>query len=296
MKTDNRPLPLTALRAFEAVSRHVHVKDAADELNVTPSAVSHLVKRLEEDLGVSLVKKLGRNIKITDEGHQLGPVLQETFQSLSKAVNTIRNQANQNTLTISLRPYFSAKWFAPRLTEFWSQNPNVQLQLHHSNEITNFNVQAVDLSIEWSKGDRSDVIYHQLIPGKLVPIFSPNMPGADKIKTPKDLLNFTLLMEIGTDSWAEWFLNVEGEYEKPQLTHYIDDSNVRHQAALDGQGVELSCRELVKNEIKNGQLIAPFHTSVDIYSYYLVEPKQRQSSKIAQQVKRWIIQEAMKTE
>jgi LysR family glycine cleavage system transcriptional activator len=296
LKTNNRPLPLTALRAFEAVSRHSHVKQAANELNVTPSAVSHLVKRLEEDLGVKLITKLGRNIKISDAGQQLAPILQETFQTLSKAVNTVRNQANQNTLTISMRPYFSSKWFAPRLNKFWSKNPNVELQLHHSNEVVDFNTQAVDLAIEWSKGDRSDVNHHQLFPGSLIPIFSPNMPGADQIKTPKDLLKYTLLMEIGTNSWSEWFLNAEGSYEKPKLTHYIDDSNVRHQAALDGQGIELSCRELIHHEIENGQLIAPFDTSVDAYSYYLVEPKHRHISNLAQQVKTWIIQEAMTQE
>ncbi len=294
MQENNRPLPLNALRTFEAVSRHIHVKEAADELNVTPSAVSHLIKRLEGDLKVQLITKLGRNIKLTDEGNKLAPVLQEAFQTIAKAVNTTRNRADQNTLTISLRPYFSAKWFAPRLNQFWSENPDVQLQLHHSNKVVDFNTQAVDLAIEWSKGERPDVKHHKLIPGDLIPIFSPNMPGAEKIKKPNDMLNYTLLMEMDTDSWAKWFLNVEGNYEKPQLTHTIDDSNVRLQAALDGQGIELSCRELVRQEIESGQVIAPFNTSVDIYSYYLVEPKHGHSSKLAQRVKKWIIREATK--
>lgn len=213
MKTDKRPLPLTALRAFEAVSRHAHIKETANELNVTPSAISHLIKRLEDDLGVKLVQKTGRNIKLTDEGNKLAPVLQEAFQTLAKAVNKTRDKANNYTLTISLRPYFSAKWLAPRLNHFWSENPNVQLHLHHSNETIDFNTQSVDLAIEWSKGDRIDVNYHKLIPGVLVPIFSPNMPGAEKIHQPNDLLSHTLLMEVGIDSWSEWFRAVGGKSE-----------------------------------------------------------------------------------
>ena len=292
MKSGNLPLQLKALRAFEVVSRHLSVKGAARELNVTPSAVSHLIKRLEDDLGVQLIRRSGRNISLTDPGEKLAPGLQDAFESLTKAVNSLRDLSHQNTLTISLRPYFAVKWLAPRLSRFWARYPKVELRLHHTTEPIDFIADSVDLAIEWSTGSRSGVRHHELIPGELVPIFSPDMLGAETITEPNDLLRFTLLKEMDFNSWEEWFFQANKERQNPPFIHYIDDSNVRHQAALDGLGVELSCRSLIREEVASGALLAPFDVSVDCFSYYLVEPIRGQRSPLAQQFKNWIINEA----
>jgi LysR family glycine cleavage system transcriptional activator len=111
------------------VSRHLHVGTAAQELNVTPSAVSHLVKRLEDDIGVKLVKKSGRNIMLTSAGENMSPELQEIFSNLKRIVGVARTATSKNSLTVSVRPYFSVKWLAPRLSKFWNAYPAVELRL-----------------------------------------------------------------------------------------------------------------------------------------------------------------------
>ncbi len=295
MKSGNLPLQLKALRVFEAVSRHLSVKDAARELNVTPSAVSHLIRRLEDDLGVRLIRRSGRNTSLTSAGEKLAPGLQDGFESLAKAVNGLRDSTYRNTLTISLRPWFAVKWLAPRLSRYWARCPKIELRLHHTTKPVDFIEDSVDLAIEWSTGSRTGVRHHELIPGELVPIFSPGMPGAETVKEPNDLLRFTLLKEMDFDSWEEWFFKVNRERRNPPFIHYIDDSNVRHQAALDGLGIELSCRSLVREEVASGALLAPFDISVDSFSYYLVEPARGQRSPLARQFKDWIIEEAKNT-
>ena len=291
-----RSLPLNALRAFEAVSRHLHVGTAAQELNVTTSAVSHLIKRLEEDIGVKLVKKSGRNIALTSAAEKMSPELQDIFRNLKRVVGVARSGASRNTLTVSVRPYFSVKWLAPRLSKFWNAYPAVELRLHHSIQQVDFRAEHVDLAIEWSKGDRPGVIHHLLIPGELTPIFSPNMEDAGKIKSPADLLKYTLLKETDYDSWADWFAFVDqGQLYSQNThfpkTHFIDDSNVRHQAALDGLGVELSSRRLLRQEISDGVLLAPFELSLNSFSYYLVEPENGEASLLATHFKHWLLNE-----
>jgi LysR family glycine cleavage system transcriptional activator len=291
-----RSLPLNALRAFEAVSRHLHVGTAAQELNVTPSAVSHLIKRLEDDIGVKLVKKSGRNIALTPAAEKMSPELQEIFGNLKRVVGVARTATGKDRLTVSVRPYFSVKWLAPRLNKFWNAYPAVELRLHHSIQQVDFRAEQVDLAIEWSRGDRPGVEHHLLIPGELTPVFSPKMDDADKISSPADLLKYALLKETDHDSWADWFAfaGLEQAYSSiaqfPK-THFIDDSNVRHQAALDGLGVELSSRRLLKQEISEGVLLAPFELSLNSFSYYLVAPKNEESSILATCFKRWILSE-----
>lgn len=283
--------PLNALRAFEAVSRHRRISSAAHELSVTPSAVTHLVRRLEDDLEVKLVKRSGRNILLTDWGEQLGPELQAIFRSLNRVVAETRSAASQSTLTVSLRPYFAVKWLAPRLGRFWARYPGVELRLHHTNRPVDFLSDQVDLAIEWSKGPRPDVIHHLLIPGELTPVFSPQLPNAGSISKPADLLGCTLLKETDYDSWQDWFSLAGIDAGTPQHALYVDDGNVRHQAAVDGQGVELGCRSLVGSDVSSGRLVAPFDLSVSSFAYFLVEPVNARPTAAAQRFRDWLLRE-----
>ncbi len=188
----NRLPSLKALRGFEVVSRHMHMNQAAEELSVTPSAISHLIRSLEQDLGVKLIEKSGRNIVLTETGKQLAPRVQNTFRSLKQAIGDIREQTNSNILTVSLRPYFAVKWLSPRLSRFWNRFPEIELRLIHTTQAVDFVADRLDLAIEWSTGNHQGAKQSLLIPGELTPVFSPNMAGSEKIKTAKDLTNYTL--------------------------------------------------------------------------------------------------------
>ena len=291
MNSDRLP-SLKALRAFEVVSRHLHVIRSAEELSVTPSAISHLIRSLEQELGVKLIRKSGRNIVLTETGKQFSPRVQTIFRSLKQTVDDIREQTNPNILTVSLRPYFAVKWLSPRLSRFWARFPDIELRLIHTTQAMNFATDRADLAIEWSRGDRPGTKRTLLISGELTPVLSPKMVGAIKIRTARDLLNATLLRETDYDSWKDWFESVGEKYGKPKHTLFIDDSNVRYQSALDGQGVELSCRSLIKDDVKAGKLLSPFKHSINDFSYFLVEPTDRKPTVAADKFTRWLIDEA----
>ena len=283
---------LRSLKAFETVSRHLHVSKAAEELFVTSSAISHLIRQLEEDLGVSLTKRSGRNIALTEAGLQLAPGLQKAFRQLNELVDEVKDNNNPNSLTISLRPYFAVKWLSPRLSEFWLEQPDVELQLIHTNQHTDFSNERIDLAIEWLGEDQQDKHRSLLIPGELTPVISPNLIGAAKINSPKDLLKFTLLKETDHDSWRDWF-ELAGVKDLTD-THalLIDDSNVRYQAAINGQGIELGCRSLIQADLAAGKLVAPFDFMLNNFSYYLVSPKNRQQKPAAKKFIAWVKREA----
>lgn len=288
----NRQPSLRALKAFDAVSRHLQMNKAAQELCVTPSAISHLIKRLEEELGTTLIKRTGRNIVLTTAGEQFAPGIQKTFRSLKYLIEDIRDQSNPNVLNVSLRPYFAVKWLSPRLSGFWAAYPEIELRLIHTNKPVDFFNERVDLAIEWCEGKRSGVNHSLLIKGELTPVLSPFLHGAEQIKKPGDLFKFTLLRETDYNSWHDWFALTNETYHTPAHTLFIDDSNVRYQAALDGQGVELSCRSLIKPDIDDGRLLCPFEFSLTSFSYYLAQPKNRETTPAAQKFITWLKQQA----
>ena len=284
--------PLKALRAFEAVARHSNVSRAADELSVSPSAISHLLRRLQQSLGVELVRRSGRSIVLTDAGLQLGVDLERIFSSLHEAADAVRQSPGKHLVTVSLRPYFSVKWLSPRLGDFWARHPEIQIHLHHTNLETDFiEKKDVDFSIEWSKGNRYEVDQTLLVPGELTPVLSTTLCADSGIQFADDLARVTLLRETDYDSWADWFRVCDSEIPGLSKSIYIDDANVRYQAAIDGQGVELGCRTLISQDIADGRLIAPFEASVSDFSYYLVEPKTRQLTSAAHAFREWILKQ-----
>ncbi len=282
---------LKALKAFETVSRHLHVNQAAEELFVTSSAISHLIRQLEQDLGVPLTKRSGRNIALTEAGLQFAPGLQKAFRQLTDLVEDVRHNNNPHSLTVSSRPYFAFKWLSPRLSKFWLEQPDIELQLIHTNQTTDFSNERVDLAIEWLSTEKAGKDHLLLIPGELTPVISPDLMGPEKIRTPGDLLQYTLLKETDYDSWQDWFALTGENHKTARQTLLIDDSNVRYQAAINGQGVELGCRSLVYDDLAAGKLIAPFELSLNSFSYYLVIPKNRQPKPAAEKFIAWLRRE-----
>ena len=282
---------MNSLRAFEAVSRHVNVTQAANELSVSPSAISHLIRRLEENLGVKLVEKSGRNIILTEAGERLSPDLQEIFHSLRNVINKTRNHLNQNLVTVSLRPYFAANWLTPRLGSFWAEHPDVELHLHHSNQPAEFSSGNIDFSIEWSSGERPGLTQHKLVTGELTPVLSPLLMKDKQVTQATDLFQFSLLRETDRNSWKRWFRKNNCDITEHAHSIYIDDSNVRYQAALQGQGIELGCKALMKDDLQNKRLIAPFEISIDDRDYYLFHRADNPSNEAGLLFKNWILKQ-----
>ena len=285
--------PLNTLRSFEVAGRHLNFSRAAEELNVTQSAVSHQMRLLEERLGVRLFKRANNGLVLTDAGQRLLPAVRDSFARLEKVVAEIDAETRETPVRVALRPYFAVKWLAPRLGRFWQRHPAVELWLNHTIERVAFVDGDVDLAIEWSTGERADVGADRLVGGGLTPVFSPALAdGREALSAPADLGRHTLLHEESHHNWRAW-LGLAGHLDlAPAHDLVIDDTNVRLQAAIDGQGVALGCRALIADDLAAGRLVAPFPTTLGDFAYYVVCPDSTMAKPAVRAFRDWLLDEA----
>jgi LysR family glycine cleavage system transcriptional activator len=253
--------PLTALRAFEAAARHQSFAKAADELNVTPAALSFQIKSLEEHLGAPVFRRLNRAVELTEAGQTLAPGCSDGFSRLSAAWSAALRTLDIAGLTVTAGPAFTAKWLAPRLYEFAQTHPEVELRFSASLRIMDFDRDQIDVAIRFGYGPDDGFWSLPLADEWVTPVMSPSM--AEQFPTPESLAQAVLIIDRSIDflnprcDWATWFkaTNVEmPEIHGPQFSqadHAVD-------AALAGVGVTLGRRALVVKDIAEGRLVAPY--------------------------------------
>ena len=286
-------LPLTAIRSFEAAARCKKFSRASDELSVSPSAVSHQVRGLEEELGVRLFRRSGRQLALTAPGRRLATVAGETLARLCEIVEEVRDEGQAAPLTVSLRSYFALKWLSPRLGRFWQHYPNVELKLHHTNHSANFDMQDIDLAIEWRPSSTVDTAAIKLVEGDLTPVCHPSLlEGEYPLREPADLCHHALLHEENDDRWTDWLVSADVAGLAPRQHVVIDDTNVRTQAAIDGQGVELGCPALIGDDLAAGRLAQPFEIRLRLVNYYLIAPPRARERDEVRAFREWLIAEA----
>jgi LysR family glycine cleavage system transcriptional activator len=266
--------PLNALRAFEAGARHLSFTKAAEELFVTQAAVSHQVKLLEEDLGVSLFRRMTRKLALTEEGRALQRVAGEALDAIAEVAGELRAGSRGRTLSLSLTPTFGVKWLAQRIGRFWAAHPDIDLRLHHSIHLVDFARDEVDAAVRWGGGTWPGVEAVYLMRAGQTPVCAPELlQGPHPLREAADLRHHTLLHERDYVEWAQW-LAVAGAPEiDPRRGPVIDDISVLHQAAIDGQGVALESENMVRADLEAGRLVKPFDVDLDEHNaYYLVAP------------------------
>ncbi len=266
--------PLNALRAFEAGARHLSFTKAAQELHVTQAAVSHQVKLLEEDLGVSLFRRMTRKLALTEEGRALMRVAGEALDAIAEEAARLRDAPGGRTLSLSLIPTFGVKWLAQRLGRFWALHPDIDLRLHHSIHLVDFARDEVDAAVRWGGGAWPGVEAVYLMRAGLVPVCSPALcKGPPALNVPDDLRHHTLLHERDYVDWAQWLAVAGAREVEARRGPIIDDPSVLHQAAIDGQGVALTSENLIREDLAAGRLVKPFDVDLDAHNaYYLVAP------------------------
>jgi LysR family transcriptional regulator, glycine cleavage system transcriptional activator len=269
-----RELPsLTALRAFEAAARHLSFTRAAEELHVTQAAISHQVKGLESHLGHRLFRRLTRRLLLTDEAQALLPVVQDSFDRIARAVEALADQSRDGPLDVMLRTFFAARWLSHRLSRFWALHPGIELRLHHSGKAVDFSKSSVDMAVRWGRGDWPGVECELLLAAKIAPLCSPSLLSDNApLRVPTDLAHHTLMHEEDYDHWATWLELAGAGQVDARKGPIIDDTNVRIQAAIDGQGLTLAPLSLVSDDLATGRLVAPFEQSLDHLAYYIVYP------------------------
>ena len=273
--------PLNSLRAFEAAARHASFVKAAAELHVTPAAVSHQVKALEDHLGATLFKRLPRGLVLTAQGRACLPDLTKGFAHLVRAVQEVRAEGLGGPLTVSVLPSFATLWLVPRLQGIFDAYPDVELRVRADFRRTDFAREDVDLVIRYGLGTYPGLWSRLLLREDVFPVCAPallNRPHP--LRRLGDLRHHTLLHDIEVSTaeasltWRHWLRDAGVTGVEPDRGPKFSDSVMLTEAAVRGQGIALGRTALVADHLASGRLIRPFpiRRPAD-YAYYVVAPE-----------------------
>ncbi|MFJ3048164.1 transcriptional regulator GcvA [Herbaspirillum chlorophenolicum] len=266
-----RKLPsLNALRAFEASARHQSFTLAAQELNVTPGAVSHQVKALEDVLGLPLFERLPSQLRLTDAGRRYLDAVGDAFDRIEGATANLHARPDRRRLSISTSPNFAAKWLVPRLGAFAAQYPELDLRLAQSERQVNFIREEIDLAIRYGEGPWPGLSCMRLGDEFLLPVCAPSFQGLQSIA---DMAGVALLHVNDRQPWRDWLAAHGGQMEDKAGIVFNQES-AAVDAAIAGQGVALARSSLVAQALQQRQLIAPVPLVLPLLqAYWLVYPQ-----------------------
>ncbi len=295
--------PLNSLRAFEAAARHLSFTKAAEELSVTPAAISHQIKALEEFLGVVLFRRLTRALRLTDAGQAAFPKVREGFDKLAEAVEILRADEEGKVLTVSVEPSFGAKWLVPRLDRFRVAHPDLDIRIDATDRLANFQGDNVDVALRYGKGNYPGLLVDKLFGVEMVPVCSPGLlDGPQPLQRPQDLAHHTLLHldwtleEQTSPSWRMWLLAAGvSEVDATRGPRFSMES-MMVQAAIEGQGVALAMTVLVGGDLAAGRLVMPFDLSVCDplnFAFYVVSPTRTAEIPKVAAFRTWVLSEAV---
>lgn len=283
--------PLNAIKAFEAAAQHLSFTRAAETLNVTQSAISHQVRILECHVGKPLFRRSPNGLTLTKGGASLFKTIHEALNMIATAVDDATQEAVGEIITITLRPFLSFNWLSPRLSTLYDTYPDARIRLNHTNSTLDHNMSTHELAIVLGDGNWPKMKVDFLMPCELTPICSPKL--CQERHMPKhlsDLQTETLLHERTVGNWPRWLSLAGDPRPGPQRHIFIDDTNVRIQATVDGQGVALSNPKLLAPQIAQGRLVAPFDTMLIGHNYYILSRNDlSQDTKV---IRDWIIEQA----
>lgn len=288
---------LNALRAFEAAARHLSFTRSARELSVTQAAVSHQVKALETQLGLRLFERRTRALALTDEGRAYLPVVSDAFDRVAEATERLTSGDVKRRLTVSVVPSLAARWLVPRLKRFRRLHPEIDLRLVPSTELANVNAGDADVGIRWGLGRYPGLSVTHLVGDEVFPVASPStMRGNKRPRAPRDLARQVLLHDENHADWQEW-LGAFGGGVEPRRGIVFTDASLMIQAAIEGLGVAMGRRVLVREELRAGRLVRPFAEALPCrFSYYFVCAKARaEDAKIAA-FRGWLVSETVRDE
>lgn len=265
-------LPLNALRAFEVSARHLSFTRAADELNVTQTAISQHVKNLEERMGVLLFRRLPRGLALTDEGLALLPALAESFGRIGALLEQFRDGRFREVLSVGAVGTFAVGWLIPRLADFQRAHPFVDFRLFTNNNRVDLAGEGLDYAIRFGDGAWHGTEADLLFPSPLSPVCSP--ATASRLREPADLAGEVLLRSYRSDEWVSWFS--QAGVACPVVRGAVFDSSLTMaEAAAQGAGVALLPVNLFARELQEGRLARPFPLEIENGSYWLTRLKSR---------------------
>ncbi len=286
---------LNALRAFEAVFRCGGIAQAANELSVTPSAISHQLRQLEADMKVKLVQREGRRVVLSEAGHRLFPSLKEAFRILNACVVEVYEQDTSAPLRVSMLQNFGVNWFFPRLERFQDKHPEIEVEVSFDAHYVDFGRDNVDIAIRHSACSWPDLHCETLFQDSLIATCSQSyLSRHGTFSDPEELLDHTLFVSDGrpADAWNEWFASRNIECQGKFRAIHVSTSHLAMQGAANGVGVAIAGRHLMHEMLQRGALVRIFPYSVPEHgSFYVVCPKDWANRPKIRRFRHWLQEE-----
>ncbi len=290
------------MRVFTAAARHLNFSRAADELGLTPAAVSHQIKEFEEQLGVALFTRSSRTMRLTEAGAVLHDASTDALQTLARAVTRARKLSRGvMQLKLSLDPTFASKWMMPKLERFRRTHPGVDLRFDIAFEVREFDQDDIDVAIRFGAGKYPGLAAHRLFENIIIPVCSPRLlSSGPPLTEPRDLLRHTLVhiewsrQGVTWPNWRMWMAAAGVEDFDPERCVLFKESSHVIQAAIEGNVVALCDFSMVANDLSAGRLVRPFELGIRVseeFAYHLVYPQETASDPRIVAFREWLLGE-----
>jgi len=292
--------PLRALHAFEAVARHHSFGAAAKELGVTPTAISHQIRQLEEACGIKLFQRRPRPLLLTSAGARLYPALRNGFDALATAMALLAEEDAQTPLRVTSPNAFASKWLVPRLPKWREENPTVALEIIGTDAVLDVRAGATDVAIRYARKPPLDLMAHEVFRDTFVPVCSPRLlEQHGPIARAADLLRFPLIHYdwINSDpdapTWRQWLAvarSIDPDFTPLKKAWDLSFSEELHaiDAVIGGQGVAICSDVVVSNELRSGQLVKAHPLALPGYGFFLVSMPHSPQAPVIEAFSTWM--------
>lgn len=286
--------PLAALQAFEAISRRKSFSLAANELHLTPSAVSHQVSKLETLLGMRLFERSARGVELTPAGNVYLHRVASALGAINAATDDLRHGV-QDTLYVHASPSFASLWLMPRIGRFAKLHPDISLVLSASHVHSDFQLGQMDIDIRYGLPTWPNLEVEPLFNEKVLPLASPEFIRKHGLYEPAQLLRVPLIQSsVNVVQWSDWFARFGGDGRPDRIALRFDRAMMSMDAAMQSLGVALESATLGKVHIDSGRLQPVFETqkSLEVQGHFLVYPARHSSRPEVQHFCSWLRTEA----
>jgi len=288
---------LHGLHVFEATARLLSFTEAARELCISQTAVSHQIKALEAELGTTLFRRLTRRIELTEAGKAWALELGEIFarlRALNRRLRELPHDARRE-VAISIIPSFGTRWLVPRLGKFLDRHPDVEVRVAASEHLADLMTDGFDLALRYGFGRYPGLVSQKLMDDSWVVVCAPALLQQKGLRTLKDLEKYVLLQDDSPEAWADW-LEANGPLKLRKMRRTeLTDSNMLIEAALRGQGVGIARWSLAVDALRSGSLVLPFPKARTLptgRAYYLVASRESLRRQEVLTFHDWLLSEA----
>lgn len=282
---------LRALRAFEVVGRHLNLHDAAAELSVTPSAISHQVRLLEKDLGVELFSRKGRGLELTERGRELLPLLTSVFADLASVLGQFRQGRSASQVLVQMPATFATRWFLPNLSSFEQAHPDVEVRLLSSEDSYVRPMEGLDCAIRFGRSGWAGYSEYPLCVEELVAVCGPRLLGrAEQIRA-EDIGGFRLLVAASQpDAWKIWFQSLGLKLRGDARTLSFQSRELALRGAVENLGLALASMVEVADDVRHGRLVFALGNQGPVINgaYYLAVHQSRERSPAVAALSEWV--------